>query len=115
MRTIVILLLSATLLQGCSTVRGWFGGVNAAERGLPYRARLQTGDDKRDFTVTVAARGAPLAAVRESARYPATAHCLNRYGVSDIDWVLDGSGAEWAAVRTTDGDLLVRGRCAGRA
>ena len=114
MRAIVILLLSATLLQGCGTVRGWFGGASAAERGLPYRARLQTGDDRRDFIVTVAARGAPLQAARESARYPATVHCLRRLGHSAIDWALDASGSDWAAARTADGDLQVRGRCTAR-
>ncbi|MEM0946880.1 MAG: hypothetical protein AAGK37_05710 [Pseudomonadota bacterium] len=116
MRTVVALLLSAILLQGCATVRGWFGGSGGNNvDGLPYRARIQTGDDKRDFTVTVRAQGASLDAVRESARFPATRHCLRRVGLSDIDWQLDPSGTEWAAVRTADGDLVVRGRCSGRA
>ena len=115
MRAIVILILSASLLQGCGTVRGWFGGGSAVERGLPYRAKLQAGEDRRDFTVTVEARGAPLGAARESARYQATIHCLRRFGISDVDWVLDASGSDWATARTTEGDLLVRGRCTGRA
>lgn len=115
MRAILILVLSAALLQGCGTVRGWFDGSRAAKRALPYATKLDAGETRRDFTVTVASRGAPLEAVRESARYPATAHCMHHFGVSDIDWVLDATGSEWAVSRTEDGSLLVRGRCTGRA
>ena len=113
MRAFLILLLSASLLQGCGTVRGWFGG-SGGQQGLPYRAKLQKGEDRRDFTVTVDARGAPLNRARESARYEATRYCLRRFGNSNIDWVMDASGTDWASARTTDGDLIVRGRCSAR-
>ena len=115
MRAMLILIVLVALLPGCSVVQGWFGGPSgAAQRSLPYRAKLQAGEDRRDFTVTVAARGAPLSAARESARLPATVHCLRIVGISDVDWVLDASGADWATARTAEGDLVVRGRCSAR-
>ena len=46
--------------------------------GLPYDARLSMGETWRDFTVLVRAPGVDLAEARESARFVATRHCIER-------------------------------------
>ncbi|AHM02641.1 hypothetical protein roselon_00184 [Roseibacterium elongatum DSM 19469] len=102
-------------VSGCGVgqrVSSFVGGAGSNQQaGLPYRARLSTGETRRDFTVTVQAGGASLDEARESARFPATSHCVDRYGTSAIDWVLDPATGDWAVTRTADGDLTVSGRC----
>ncbi|NKX44344.1 hypothetical protein [Roseicyclus persicicus] len=82
--------------------------------GLPFDARLATGETWRDFTVRVVAPGATLVQARESARYEATRHCLERTGFSDVDWVIDPATADWAVARTEAGEPIVSGSCARR-
>lgn len=82
--------------------------------GLPHDARLATGETWRDLSVTVRAPGATLAEIRESARYVATRHCLERGGDSAIDWVLDPQTADWRVTRTAAGEAVVTGRCRAR-
>lgn len=110
---IITLFAAALSLSAC----GQREGVTKREisNQLPYRAKLKAPRKSREFEVTVRARGASLQQVRESARYPATEHCLKRYGVSDVDWDLDPVSGDWRIQRFSSGDLVVSGRCTGRA
>lgn len=109
-----VLVLLVAAVSGCGVRDRLFGGNDNRRVALPYEARLTTGETRRDFTVTVAAAGASLEEVRESARYPATAHCLENAGGSDIAWVIDPATGDWQVQRTEDGDLIVQGRCSAR-
>ncbi|MCV6593415.1 MAG: hypothetical protein OIF48_10715 [Silicimonas sp.] len=106
----------ALSLSGCGVVN-WFGGLwgdgGAAASGLPYSASLTRGEDRRDFTVEVNAVGADLSEARESARFPATRYCIETYGASDVDWVIDPATGDWAVSRSDRG-LVVSGRCTAR-
>lgn len=82
--------------------------------GLPFDAKLDQAETWRDFTVVVRAPGAALTDIRESARFMATRHCLERSGFSDVTWLIDPETGDWAVARTTDGEPSVTGRCAGR-
>lgn len=109
MRTTVLLGLVLSLAAGC----GWRErGPRAAD--LPYDARLSTGETWRDFTILVRAPGATLVQVRESARFLATRHCLERTGFSDVDWTLDPATGDWAVSRNDAGEPIVAGSCAER-
>jgi len=109
MRTTIILGLVAALVAGC----GW---RDRGPRGvdLPFDARLDTGETRRDFTVLVRAPGATLTQARESARFMATRHCIDNTGFSDVDWVLDPATGDWAVSRNAAGEPIVSGRCAQR-
>lgn len=114
-RTVLLIGLAA-LVAGCGFVRDTFGvSRSTTDLGLPYRASLEEGAAGGAFTVIVAANGATLGQARESARYPATVHCLGTTGFSDVDWVTDPATGDWAVRRTADGGLIVQGRCEGRA
>jgi hypothetical protein len=97
-------------LSSCGLRERLFG----EDVGLPYDASLDTGETRRTFTVEVEALGASLEEARESARHPATRHCIERYGIGDVDWVIDPATGDWAATRTEDGSLIVSGSCVGR-
>ena len=104
--------LVAALVLGV-TACGWRdAGPRGA--GLPYDARLSTGETRRDFTVLVRAPGASLADARESARYEATRHCIERSGFSDVDWVIDPATGDWAVARNDAGEPILAGVCAAR-
>ena len=102
----------ALSIAGCGN-NGWFGGLfgdDGSNAGLPYRAILSRVEEPRSFTVSVTASETSVGAVRESARMPATRHCLESYGGSDVDWVIDPASGDWAFAR--DGDFMVfSGRC----
>ena len=102
-------------VSGCGA-GGWFSeffGFGRPEAGLPYRASLSRAEEPRSFVVSVTAGDATIDEVRESARMPATRHCLETYGGSDVDWVTDPASGEWALAR--DGDVMVfSGRCTVR-
>lgn len=108
----VVLTLS---MSGCgdgSGIRGLFGQDDPGA-GLPYRASLSRAEAPRSFTVRVTAGAASVDEVRESARMPATRHCLETYGGSDVNWVTDPASGDWAFAR--DGDFMVfSGRCTVR-
>lgn len=89
-------------------------GENPRDAGLPFDARLTDGDDPRDFVVTVRAPNVTLTEARESARFPATRHCLDLTGFSSAFWTLDPETNDWATSRDERGHLLVSGRCSGR-
>lgn len=82
--------------------------------GLPFDARLSTGETRRDFTVLVRAPGATLEQARESARFEATRHCIERTGFSDVYWTIDPATGDWAVTRNAGGEPIVSGRCAER-
>lgn len=102
-------------MSGCGEgggIREFFGG-DGPEAGLPYRASLSGAEDPRSFTVSVTAGEATVDEVRESARMPATRHCLETYGGSDVDWVTEPATGQWKFVR--EGDFMVfSGRCTVR-
>lgn len=113
-------LMRISLILGCvgtlsaCGVRDRIFGADHTDFGLPYAARLATGDTPREFTVTVQAAGASLAEARESARFPATRHCIDRFGLSDVAWEMDATSGDWAVSASENGDLTVAGRCLGR-
>ena len=110
-------------LTGCSVLGGGNGGFpgigrifgdgGASDQGLPFRASLRRGGDRRDFTVNVRAGGVGVAQARESARFPATRYCLETFGGSEIDWTIDPNTGDWAFSR--DGrSMIFQGRCFAR-
>lgn len=109
MRNAILLGLGIAVLSACG-----LRDQGPRSVGLPYDARLAEGETWRDFTILVSAPGATLAQVRESARYEATRHCLERSGFSTVDWALDPATADWSVARTEDGEPIVSGRCADR-
>jgi hypothetical protein len=112
MRKFLILSLLAGL-PGCGLTDRLGLGVETSDRALPFRATLRAADDPRDFAVTVDAPGVPLEALRESLRHPATRYCIERYGSSDIDWVIDPATGDWQ--RMIDGDdQIFSGSCTAR-
>ena len=100
----------AALVAGCSGQSS--GSPRAA--GLPYDARLSAGETWRDFTVLVRAPGLSLADIRESARFAATLHCIERTGNSAVDWASDPATGDWQVTRSASGEPIVAGRCAAR-
>ena len=113
MRAAVIVTALASL-GACTAVERFTDRSEYFRVGLPYRAFLETGETRRDFTVTARAEGASLEEARESIRYPATRHCIDETGFSNIDWVLDTATGDWAVARAENGDLIASGSCLGR-
>ena len=111
---IVLIAGLAMSLTACASVQQRIFGIQTTDLGLPFRADLTRGETRREFSVTVRAEGASLEDARESARYPATRHCIERFGLSDVDWVLDPATGDWAVTRTENGGLVVSGQCVGR-
>ncbi len=92
-----------------------FGGAGEGTPSAPldFRAQLQRGEDRRDFTVRARAGGATVGQVRESVRFRATRYCLPTFGGSEVDWVIDPVTGDWAFTR--DGaDMIFSGRCIRR-
>jgi hypothetical protein len=83
---------------------------SGAETTLPYRANLRAATNG-DVTVSVRAQGASLAEVRESARYPVTRHCIERFGNSAADWETDPATGDWAYALDASGTMTLRARC----
>ncbi|WP_099823799.1 hypothetical protein [Oceaniglobus indicus] len=110
----LLLLGLALAATGCGVRQSLgFGPAQPADV-LPFEAKLsESDDDIRAFTVQVQAGGAGLDVTRESVRFPATAHCLQSFGDTEIDWQLDASG-DWAGMPLEGGDMVYAGRCAGR-
>ena len=92
-----------------------FGGAGTGSPSAPleFRASLQRGEDRRDFTVRVRAGGATVGQVRESVRFQSTRYCLPTFGKSDAEWTIDPDTGDWAFTR--DGaDMIFSGRCLAR-
>lgn len=85
---------------------------NDSGGAVPYAAKAIKGEDRRDFLIQVRAV-APVDEVRESVRLPATRYCIQRYGSSDIDWVIDPDTGDWSNVAESDG-MTFAGRCVAR-
>ncbi|SFR54374.1 hypothetical protein [Litoreibacter janthinus] len=84
-----------------------------SERALPFKAKLSSGEDKRDISIAVVNNGAGVEEVRESVRFEATKYCLLNFGGSDADWQISSVSDDWAF--TQDGDKLVfNARCIAR-
>lgn len=113
MRRAVIATVLASL-GACTAVERFTNRSEYFRVGLPYRAFLDTGETRRDFTVTARAEGASLEEARESIRYPATRHCIEETGFSTVEWVLDPTTGDWAVTRAENGDLIASGVCLGR-
>lgn len=115
MRRITILVIACLGLSGCAILpSNPFAGA-AARGDLPYRADLSVARrGLPEFSVVVDARGAPLAAFRESARFPGTRYCLRYLGSSEIAWRRDRASGDWAVQYRADGRPVVAGRCTGR-
>jgi len=106
---------AALMLAGCGLGDRISGAAtNYRAVGLPYDARLDTGETDRDFTVRVEAPGIMLADARESARFPATRHCIETTGSSSVEWALSSETGDWAVARDEDGNIVLSGRCADR-
>ena len=106
MRAGLICTLVAGTLAACGPREG-----DIAFDGQFYRARLDTQRDSRqDFTVEVGPVSASLLGAKEAARYEAVVYCVNRYGSSDISWVV-GPDTPDEALRITDDTLTLQGRC----
>jgi len=109
----LVLVCASAVVSACGVPeRLGLGRSAEPEAVLPFSAKLTEGDQMRQFSVRVNAGGAGLAEVRESARFPATAHCLLDFGGSDIDWNT-GADGDWLVARD-DADLIVSGACASR-
>jgi hypothetical protein len=82
--------------------------------GIKFSAKASaTGDDPRDFAVTVrdgAGRASPAA---QAARYEATQYCLARFAGSDVIWA-DGVLENPDTLIAADGTLVRQGRCVQR-
>ncbi|MEP4961150.1 MAG: hypothetical protein ABJQ70_02140 [Roseobacter sp.] len=79
--------------------------------GVFFRTKLKTERKARtNFIVTTSPASASLLGARESIRYEATVYCVNRYGRSDIDWVVgpDSPDEELQIVNNT---LTLQGSC----
>jgi hypothetical protein len=113
LRTFIIIALSV-LVAGCANQRERVFGTSAqAEAGLPYRADITKGDDRRDISVRVRAGGASVPAVRETVRFQATRYCLWNYGGSETRWTQDPATGDWAFTRSGE-DMVFTGRCIAR-
>lgn len=99
-------------LAGCSLF-SQNEGAGVSDVALQYRADLNRGEDPRDFTVSVRNKGAGVAEVRESVRFPATRYCLERFGGSDALWEIDPITNDWAFQQSGD-KLVFSGRCVTR-
>ncbi len=101
-------------VAGCGAAGRVIGTDEAkAARALPYKARLSRSDDRREFTVSVAGRGAGVAEVRESVRFEATEYCIFGFGSSDAQWNIDPASGDWAFTQSGD-RLIFAGRCTAR-
>jgi hypothetical protein len=114
MRVWVLIFLMSTMgLSGCSGVRDRIFGAGEEAQGLPFRAVLARGADRRNFTVRVRAGAVPVEQVRESVRFPATRYCLTTYGASDTRWTIDPATRDWA-FQQNGNDMVFSGRCVAR-
>ena len=79
--------------------------------GQSFRASLDADKDtKQNFSVSVRPVSASLQGAREAGRYEATVYCVNRYGSSNIIWVV-GPDSPDEALTITDNTLTLQGSC----
>lgn len=106
MRPTAIAVIAALCVTACSGVRD---GVTFD--GKYYRASLNTDRGSReDFTLTVRPVSASLLGAKEAGRYEATVYCVNRYGRSDIQWVVGPDDPDETLPISND-TLTLQGTC----
>lgn len=113
MTRLMILGLSALILTGaagCDRAKSAFSRGGYVEDGVRFKPRVQGGEDRAEFSVSVRrAEQAPEGA-REAVRVEATRYCIKQYGNSDITW--DGQSPEdEEIVIAEDGNIYMNGRC----
>ena len=104
---LVMLLLAALLISGCSRDRD-----RVAFDDVEFRSKASSVDRKNRaaFEVSVRPFSASADGAREAGRYEATRYCIERYGTSDIIWTA-GPDAE-AENLVVEGDTLaLAGTC----
>lgn len=100
------LLMAAVTLTACGPDDDSF-----AFDGQYYRAKLNSQRSTPDeFIVTTRPVSASLLGAREAARYEATVYCVNRFGRSDIIWVV-GPDSPDEQLTISDDTLTLQGRC----
>ncbi len=109
---LAVALLFPVVLSGCGLF-GSAGGGSVPDSVLPFEARLIEGEDPRMVQVVVAAAGASVDDVRESARFPVTRYCLNQFGRSDARWEIDPDTGDWAVSRSSEA-MIFNARCTAR-
>jgi hypothetical protein len=82
--------------------------------GINFKAKsAATGEDKRDFAVTVRDGAGRAASAAQAARYEATQYCVTRFAGSDVIWS-DGVLTNPDSLIAADGSLVRQGRCVQR-
>ena len=65
-------------------------------------------NNKKDFEITVLRANRSLSGAKEAGRYEATIYCVNKFGSSDIAWILD---PEDVSAVTSSNSIFIKGRC----
>ncbi len=108
--TRVGIILSAALVTLVACGSGGSSGSPTFD-GQSFRTKLSTERGTRDeFVVTARPASASLAGAREAARYEATVYCVNRYGSSDITWIV-GPDSPDTQLTIREDTLILQGRC----
>lgn len=106
MRAIAALIMAGLALTACGP-----SDDDISFDGHFFNSRLNSDrEDRAQFTVTTKPVSASLDGAREAARYEATVYCVNRFGLSDVDWVV-GPDDESDTFTIKDDTLLLQGRC----
>lgn len=105
-RVFVLGVAVATGLAGCSDSKN-----RIAFDGQFFRAKIAKVDKQRDvFVVTVKDPAKSLEGARLAARHEGISYCLENYGTSDVDWVVDPLDEE-AQLTIVKDQLTFQGRC----
>lgn len=126
MKTVTLAICCVLSLSSCGTIRGvatgltspFSGGGLRGTRsdidGLRFRTRVSaTTGDGRGFVTSTGGAGRGVAAALEAGRVQAVAHCLRRFGGSEIVWTV-GPDRPAEQVALTDGALVMSGACVTR-
>ena len=98
-------------MLGLSACGGGSGGDEILFDGQRFRASLDADNDARqNFIVSVRPVSASLEGAREAGRYEGTVYCVNRYGSSDIIWVV-GPDSPDEALPISGDTLTLQGSC----
>ncbi|MEM1076753.1 MAG: hypothetical protein AAF665_19260 [Pseudomonadota bacterium] len=106
MRVVALTILAALALTACGPDED-----DLSFDGQYYRSKVKADKNQREvFVVTARPASASLLGAREAARYEATAYCVNRYGRSDIKWVVGPDSPDEALTILND-TLTLQGEC----
>lgn len=110
MRIPGLLLIGAVVATaGCDAVRG--RDDLAVFDGVYYRAAVRSEREARkDFTVEVRDAAQGIAGAKEAGRFEAIKYCIKHTASSEIEWTV-GPDTDDAALRLTDGSLVLQGTC----